>query len=173
MANKNEKKAAAAAAETKAPVANTEITSENIEEQIKSENKMEDTIVAAAEAELQKEKDDKKKSELKQAIVMVDYINKRELLGLRKRRDEEKATKAALTATKEVLDDIKAGKITPREADKKLAEIAENKRKEFNAIDGKNRDLLRELQNNYPSYYSTEWEYDRWAAGCTRRSWNW
>lgn len=173
MANKNDKKAAAAAAETKAPVANTEITSENIEEQIKSENKMEDTIVAAAEAELQKEKDDKKKAELKSAIVMVDYINKRELLGLRKRRDEEKATKAALTATKEVLDDIKAGKITPREADKKLAEIADNKRKEFNAIDEKNRELLRELQGNYPSYYSTEWEYERWASGGCRRSWNW
>lgn len=171
MANKNDNKAAAKAAETK-EVKNP-VTESNIEEQIKSANKMEDDIVKAAEEALQKEKDDKKKQEMKEAIVMAEYINKRELLELRKRREEEKATKTALSATLETLEKLKKGEITPREMDIEMGKIAEDKAKAFNEIDNHHRELLKELQANFPGYYSVEWEYERWSNGGRRRRWDW
>ena len=58
-----------------------------------AENKMEDEIVKAAEEEIQKEKDEKKKSEYKRARAMCTYINNREYLGIRKQRKEEAAIK--------------------------------------------------------------------------------
>lgn len=162
---KNEKNAAKAA--TKA-----EVTVENIEEQIKSDNKMEDSIVAQAEADLQKEKDDKKKNEMKEALVMAEFINKREVLQLKRRRDEEKVTKETLNATKENLDKLKAGELTPRQYDAALMEVSKKRRDEFNKIDEKYRNLIVELKNNFPNYYSVDWEYERWCDGCHRRSWN-
>lgn len=165
---KNEKNAAKAAEtkEVKNPV-----TAENIEEQIKSENKMEDRILEEADKEYANEKDAKKKEEYKDAKAMVEYINKRELLELRKRRKEEDATKTALTATKEVLDKLGNKEITPREMDKQLGKIAEEKNKAFTEIDNYHRELLQELKNNFPTRYSVEWEYERWSNGGRRHSW--
>lgn len=158
--------------EKNAAKAATETTVENIEQQIKSENKMEDAIVAEAEKELQKEKDDKKKNEMKKALVMAEYINKRELLQLRKRRAEEKITKETLTATKENLDKLKKGEITPRAYDQALFELSKKRHEEFNKVDEEYKNLVRELNDNFPSYYSYEWEYERWAEGCRRPSWS-
>ena len=162
---KNEKNAAKAATKT-------EVTVENIEEQIKSDNKMEDSIVAQAEADLQKEKDDKKKAEMKEALVMAEFINKRELLKIRKPREEEKVIKEALNATKEYLDKLRAGEITPRQYDAAMFEVSKKRRDEFNKIDEKYRNLVIELKNNFPSYYSPDWEYERWCDGSRRRSWS-
>lgn len=163
---KNEKNAAKPAAKA------TEVTVENIEEQITSSNKMEDSIVAQAEADLQKEKDDKKKCEMKEALVMAEFINKREVLQLKRRRDEEKVTKDTLNATKENLDKLKSGELTPKQYDAAMLEVSKKRRDEFNKIDDKYRNLIVELKNNFPSYYSVDWEYERWCDGCHRRSWN-
>lgn len=162
---KNEKNAAKAA--TKA-----EVTVENIEEQIHSDNKMEDSIVAQAEADLQKEKDEKKKQELKEALVMAEYINKRDVLKIKKPRDEEKVIKEALNASKENLDKLRSGEITPRQYDAAMLEVSKKRRDEFNKIDEKYRKLVIELKNNFPSYYSPDWEYERWCDGSHRRSWS-
>ena len=163
---KNEKNAAKPAAKA------TEVTVENIEEQITSSNKMEDSSVAQAEADLQKEKDDKKKGEMKEALVMAEFINKRELLQLKRRREEEKVTKETLNATKENLDKLKSGEITPKQYVAAMLEVSKKRRDEFNKIDDKYRNLIVELKNNFPSYYSVDWEYERWCDGCHRRSWN-
>lgn len=161
-----DKKAAAAAAETKeqktAQVANgQETTVENIEEQIKSENKFGENVLAEAEAQIQKEKDEKKVRELKDRICKADYVNKRELLELKKRRKEANATKESLTATKEALDKLKGGEITPVEYDKMLKEIDKKKYDDFNEIDKAHNELVTELRNGYNGYYSFDWEYER------------
>lgn len=163
---KNEKNAAKPAAKA------TEVTVENVEEQIHSDNKMEDSIVAQAEADLQKEKDDKKKAEMKEALVMAEFINKREVLQLKKPRDYEKIIKETLNASKENLDKLKSGEITPRQYDAAMLEVSKKRRDEFNKIDEKYRNLLIELKNNFPSYYSVDWEYERWCDGSRRRSWS-
>ena len=92
-----------------------ELTADNIEEQIKSNNKMEDSIVSAAKEQIKKEADERKQQTMKIAILEATYINNRELLELRKRRKEATATKEALTETKKSLDKLTSGQITPRE----------------------------------------------------------
>ena len=145
-----------------------DITVESIEEQIKSANKMEETIVELAEKEIKEEQDAKKKSDLKRAILQATYINSRELLELKKRRAEEKVTKRCLEGTLEALTELKGGKITPLEYDKKINDLVEDKRKDFKEIDDKHVELVKELRDNFPNYYSIDWEYNNWKVN--RRS---
>ena len=159
---KETKKVAAPAAEK--PVQKSEITTvteETIENQIKSENKMDDKALTEALDLIQKEKDEKKAYTLKVCICKADYVNKRELIALRKRRTEEKATKTALEFSKEALDKLKTGLITPDEYEKELEKCDCEKRKAFSKIEESNSELIKELRNNYPSYYSYDWEYER------------
>lgn len=141
-----------------------DITVESIEEQIKSANKMEETIVELAEKEIKEEQDAKKKSDLKRAILQATYINSRELLELKKRRAEEKVTKKCLEGTLEALTDLKSGKITPLEYDKKIKDLVNDKRNDFKEIDDKHVELVKELRDNFPNYYSIDWEYNNWKA---------
>lgn len=145
-----------------------DITVESIEEQIKSANKMEETIVELAEKEIKEEQDAKKKSDLKRAILQATYINSRELLELKKRRAEEKVTKKCLEGTLEALTELKSGKITPLEYDKKINDLVKDKRNDFEEIDNKHVELVKELRDNFPNYYSIDWEYNNWKAN--RRS---
>lgn len=141
----------------------SEITVESIEEQIKSANKIEETIVEQAEKEIKEEQDEKKKIELKRAILQATYINSRELLETRKIRAEAKIKKKCLDETLNALTELKTGKITPVEYDKKIKEVVKNKRKEFEEVDKKHQELVRELRDNFPNYYSVEWEYNNWS----------
>lgn len=145
-----------------------DITVESIEEQIKSANKMEETIVELAEKEIKEEQDQKKKSDLKRAILQATYINSRELLELKKRRAEEKVTKKCLEGTLEALTELKSGKITPLEYDKKINDLVNDKRNDFKEIDDKHVELVKELRDNFPNYYSIDWEYNNWKVN--RRS---
>lgn len=139
---------------------NTDVV-ENIETVIKNENKMDEKALAMAQEQIQKEKDERKAAILKNAICKADYINKRELLELRKRRKEEAITKKTLAESKALLDDLIAGKLTPSEYEKKLQESDNEKRKSSNEVDEKHRSLIQELRNNYPSYYCYDWEFER------------
>ncbi len=140
-------------------VTNPVVNEESIEETIKSENKMDEKVLNDALDTIQKEKDERKATILKQCICKADYINKRELISLKRRRAEANATKEALTASKEALDKLTGGNITSAEYDKMLAEIDKKKEKAFSEAANKSEELVRELKDNYPSYYSYEWEY--------------
>lgn len=140
-----------------------ELTADNIEEQIKSNNKMEDSIVSAAKEQIKKEADERKQNAMKMAILQATYINNRELLELRKRRKEAAATKEALTETKNALDELSSGKITPREYEKKVNEVRKKKATTFGEIEKNHSELVRELRDNFPCSYSLDWEYERWS----------
>lgn len=146
-----------------------ELTPDNIEEQIKSGNKMEDSIVSAAKEQIKKEADERKQATMKAAILEATYINNRELLELRKRRKEAAVTKEALTETKNALDELTSGKITPREYEKKVDEVRKKKATAFGEIDKNHSELIRELRDNFPNSYSFEWEYERWSENRVSR----
>lgn len=146
-----------------------ELTADNIEEQIKSNNKMEDSIVSAAKEQIKKEADERKQNTMKIAILEATYINNRELLELRKRRKEAAATKEALTETKNALDELSSGKITPREYEKKVDEVRKKKATAFGEIEKNHNELVRELRDNFPNSYSIEWEYNRWSENRVSR----
>lgn len=134
---------------------------ENIETAIKNENKMDEKVLKMAQEQIQKEKDERKAAILKNAICKADYINKRELLDLRKRRKEEAITKKTLAKSKELLDKLINGEYTPTEYENALAESDKEKREAFIKLEDENRVLIQELRNNYPSYYCYDWEFER------------
>ena len=110
MANKNDNKAAAKAAEKK--VITTEVSEENIKDAIENQNKV-GKMFEQAIAELDDEKDKKKKEALKAAAVMAEYTIKRKVLELRRRREEAKVTKETVTSVGKAIDDLANDRITP------------------------------------------------------------
>lgn len=140
---------------------NPQVSEETIEEQIKSENKMDEAALNSALEIIKKEKDEKKARELKDCICMADYVNKRELIEIRKRRAEAEATKEALKSSKELLDKLTSGEITPNEYRAELEKLDKKKMEAFNTADKKANELIKELRENYPTYYCYEWEFTR------------
>lgn len=151
MAKENKKPAAQAAENA---------SEENILDVIKTGNKMTESVLTEAQAEIEKEKDDKKKRTLKNAILKADYTNKRELLELRKRRGEENATKESLAKSKELLDQLKTGKITPNEYEDALMEESKNKKKAFDKVEEEYSKACQELRDGFSGYYAYDWEWE-------------
>lgn len=150
---------------TKPAKATENATEENILDVIKTGNKMTESVLKEAEAEIEKEKDDKKKATLKRCILKADYTNKRELLELRKRRAEEKATKEMLATSKTLLDDLKGGKITPNEYEEGLNKASADKKKAFDNVEEEHSKNCQELRDGFSGYYAWDWE---WEHRCRR-----
>ena len=143
----------------KQETANVAATSEeNVMDVIKTGNLLKESNVAAALAEIEKEKDEKQKQEAKEMICVAQYNNLKALLQLRARRREERATKEFLSKTKEVLDQVLAGKLTPNEYKAKKNELEEQKRKACTESDAELRKESIELQNSYEGRYRYYWD---------------
>lgn len=143
----------------KQETANVAATSEeNVMDVIKTGNLLKESNVAAALAEIEKEKDEKQKQEAKEMICVAQYNNLKALLQLRARRREERATKEFLSKTKEVLDQVLAGKLTPNEYKAKKNELEEQKRKACIESDAELRKESMELQNSYEGRYRYYWD---------------
>lgn len=139
---------------------NVVMNEENVIDAIKNGNKMPDGLADEVQKEIAEEEKNKKKSILKEKILKASYWNKKELLQLRQRRREEKATKEALTRSKEFLDDLAGGKLTPTEYEEKLKESQDQKRKAVEESNQTYRKELRELQNSLEGDYV--WDWDRY-----------
>lgn len=140
---------------------------------IRTGNQITDKAIEDALAEINKEKDDKKKREAKRQLCIATYVNRKTLLQLQQRRREDKLTKEKLEASKSLLErllgvecEIKDGeciptkkkidaklRLTPTEHEtetKKMEEEFSKKRaesdKEFDAG-------MRELRNSYEGEY--------------------
>ena len=149
MAKDNKKQETATVAAT---------SEENVMDVIKTGNLLKESNVAAALAEIEKEKDEKQKQEAKEMICIAQYNNLKALLQLRARRREERATKEFLSKTKEILDQVLAGKLTPNEYKAKKNELEEQKRKACNESDSELRKESTELQSSYEGRYRYYWD---------------
>lgn len=155
-----EKKAAAQTAEVKNEQnAQVETSIENIEEQIKAGNKFNEELAKKAAEKNAEDEEKRKVAELAQQQSIADWVNKRELLDLKKRRKEDRATKECLTKTKELLDDLNNGKLTVLEYKNKIKGVYRDKFKTFDEIDKWFNDLVSELRNCYVGWESN-WEYN-------------
>jgi chromosome segregation ATPase len=147
---KNEKVAATA---TKA-----ETSVENVVEQLKAGNKFEEDVKNEAIAQLEKDKKERQVAELKRAINKSSYDEKKCLLSLRKSRAQEKLVKERLKSLDEAIEELKDGKLTPTEYNKKCDEIKETHRKALNDVEKEFEEYYRELRNAFPSYWGWDWE---------------
>ncbi len=147
---KNEKVAATAA--------KNETSVENVVEQLKAGNKFEEDVKNEAIAQLEKDKKERQVAELKRAINKSSYDEKKCLLSLRKSRAQEKLVKERLKSLDEAIEELKDGKLTPTEYNKKCDEIKETHRKSLNDIEKEFEEYYRELRNAFPSYWGWDWE---------------
>ena len=138
-----------------------ELNEENVKEQVKNGTLLKDANVQTALEKINKREDERQVREATNMIMCAKYVNTKELLQLRARRREEKATKEALSKSKELLDKALAGEITPTEYKAEKDKAMEEKRK---AIQESNKELdndMRELRNSYTGEYRymAEWDY--------------
>ena len=147
------------AKETKKAAGNeVAVTEENVLDQIKNGNLMKETNVKAAIDEIEKKKDEKQKNDAMNMICAAKYSNSKALLELRARRREEKNTKEYLTKTKELLDGVLAGKITPTEHGKQRDGLREEFRKKNRESDNQLTEEMQELRNSFEGRWQYWWD---------------
>ena len=168
MAEKKEKKVAA-----QPQVADAEETDFSVN------NMLGDKAIVDAMAEIEKEEDDKKKSEAKQALMVATYHNVKTLIELRQRRREDKITKEKLEATKSLLErligtelEIKDGgklvptknaipkdqRITPVQYKEEKRKLAEEIRKKMREASEKFDHEFSELKESYAGQWRYYWD---------------
>ena len=147
------------AKETKKPASEVVVaTEENVMEQIKNGNLLKESNVKAALEEIEKRKDEKQKAEAIDMICVAKYQNSKALLELRARRREEKNNKEFLTATKNVLDEVLGGKITPVDYRKKRCELREDFRKKNRESDTQLSEEMQELRESFEGRWQYSWD---------------
>ena len=134
------------------------IDENNVLESLKEKNKMPENLAEEVRKEIEQDEKENKMRTLKRAILCAEYKNKKALLALRARRREEKITKDGLTKSKELLDALCGGKITPIEYDNGRKEWYKESTKRKEESDKQYREEIEELQSAYPGYYSYEWD---------------
>ena len=147
------------AKETKKAAGNeVAVTEENVLDQIKNGNLMKEANVKAAIDEIEKQKDEKQKNEAMNMICAAKYSNSKALLELRARRREEKNTKEYLTKTKELLDGVLAGKITPTEYRKQRDGLRGEFCKKNRESDNQLTEEMQELRNSFEGRWQYWWD---------------
>lgn len=134
------------------------VTEDNVMEQIKNGNILAEANVKAAIEEIQKQKDEKQKKEAMDMICRAKYLNNKALLELRARRREEKNNKEYLTETKNILDEVLGGKITPTEYKKKCDDLREEFRKKNRESDNQLREEMQELRESFEGRWQYWWD---------------
>lgn len=134
------------------------VTEDNVMEQIKNGNILAEANVKAAIEEIQKQKDEKQKKEAMDMICRAKYLNNKALLELRARRREEKNNKEYLTETKNILDEVLGGKITPIEYKKKCDDLREEFRKKNRESDNQLREEMQELRESFEGRWQYWWD---------------
>lgn len=146
---KEEKKKAAQAVET---------NEENVMDEIRKGNLLDEEVIKLGDEEDDKEEKERLVREYRRAKNKAKYLNYKALLQLRARRREEKATKQWLSDTKDEFDKLKAGKLTPVEYEKARKEAYEKYQKASEQSDSTLNTEIKELQRQFPGYYSYEWD---------------
>lgn len=147
------------AKETKKPASTVvTVTEDNVMEQIKNGNILAEANVKAAIEEIQKQKDEKQKKEAMDMICRAKYLNNKALLELRARRREEKNNKEYLTETKNILDEVLGGKITPIEYKKKCEDLREEFRKKNRESDKQLSEEMQELRESFEGRWQYWWD---------------
>ena len=101
--------------------------------------------------------------EAKEIILEARYTELKEVLQLRQRRAEDKATKACLESVKDAQKELREKKITATQYREKKKEAAKVKREAYAEAAKEYDKKYAELRNQFPGYWSYEWDrYDRW-----------
>lgn len=140
---------------------------------IRTGNQVTDKAIEDAVAEINKEKDDRKKRQAKKQLCIATYVNRKTLLQLQQRRREDDITKEKLTASKSLLErllgvecEVKDGdciptkkkidaklRLTPTQHEEETKKMEEEFSKKISESDKKYNDAMKELRNSYEGEY--------------------
>ena len=160
-------------AEKKEEKKGQETQQSGVESSIKTGNQITDKAIEDALAEINKEKDDRKKREAKKQLCVATYVNRKTLLQLQQRRREDDITKEKLSTSKSLLErllgvecEIKDGEciptkkkidakllLTPTEHETETKKMEEEFRKKVIESNKQFDDAMRELRNSYEGEY--------------------
>lgn len=147
------------AKETKKEVKSaTTLTEDNVMEAIRKGSLIDEEVIIKGDEQDDKELQERKIQEYRCAKNRAKYQNYKALLQLRARRREEKATKEWLNKTKELFDDLCAGKTTPTEYDGLRKEAAKERDKVMSESSKQLNKEISALQRTFPGYYRWEWD---------------
>lgn len=133
-------------------------TEDNVMEVIRKGNLIDEEVIKLGDEKDNKEEQERKIRAYRQAKNKAKYQNFKALLQLRARRREEKVTKEWLTKTKELFDDLCAGKITPAEYEELRTEAAKTRNKNMDEARKELEKEVRELRDQFPGYWCYDWE---------------
>lgn len=141
--------------------AEQQLNVENVMDVVRNGNLIDEEVIKLGDEKDDQEAKERKVREYRRAKNQSKYSNLKDLLTLRARRREEKITKEKLGISKELFDDLCAGKITPNEYEEKRKESLNEIKKKFDESEKQLHKEIQELQEQFPGYWSWEWD-SRW-----------
>lgn len=131
---------------------------ENVMDVVRKGNLIDEEVIKLGDEKDDAEAKERKVRAYRQAKNQAKYSNLKDLLTLRARRREEKITKEKLTLSKELFDDLCAGKITPNEYEEKRKESLKDIQKKFDESNKQLQKEIGELQGQFPGYWCYSWD---------------
>lgn len=137
---------------------NVVVNEENVVDQLKSGNILKNSAVDAAIAELEKQDDENQKREAMHAIKEAQYFNLKNVIDCRKQKHQLRAQEETRNASKTLLDEFLAGKMTPTEYRTKKKELIKEQDKKYETAQKEHNEQIKELRTKFPDYWSLEWD---------------
>ena len=131
---------------------------ENVMDIVRKGNLIDEEVIKLGDEKDDQEATERKVRAYREAKNQAKYSNLKDLLTLRARRREEKITKEKLTASKELFDDLCAGKITPNEYEAKRKESQKDIKKKFDESNNQLQKEIEELKEQFNGYWLWSWD---------------
>lgn len=131
---------------------------ENVMDIVRKGNLIDEEVIKLGDEKDDQEATERKVRAYREAKNQAKYSNLKDLLTLRARRREEKITKDKLTASKELFDDLCAGKITPNEYEAKRKESQKDIKKRFDESNNQLQKEIEELKEQFNGYWIWSWD---------------
>lgn len=141
---------------------NTEVSVDNVVDVIKSANTANDEIARKAAEKIAANEDERQVSMTMRAIQRAEFTNLSHYLNLKKCRYDERTAKKYADATRDLCNELKAGKVTFDEFDKKLKDMFVERRKDLEENKKLHEVNKKELRTRFQNTatYDLEWELD-------------
>ena len=149
MANKNEKKGGLKIAD---------VTSANLDAQLKEANTMDQEVLDMATEKMEKEEKERRADELMRKIKKANYQNFRAHIDFKYFEECADIQKDMLKKQKDELDKLTKGEITPVEYEDAFAKIGKEGTKQIKDCSENRRGRIRELQKKYGEWYGLSWD---------------
>jgi hypothetical protein len=136
----------------------TNVTEENVVDQIKNANRFSEEIVKEAEEKAEKDEKERMVRELNEIKDKATYINLSSVLKTRLVRAQEKAVSKLREASRDLLGDIKSGKLTANEYNQQIDEKVKDCNKAIEEAIKEYENNKKELKTKFPASWCYEWD---------------